>query len=97
MFCPDFCSYTANQLLLTGEGKWQDAANRQMRFLANAVREHPGSGCLGMLAMMDVRIFGFLSGIAGVFFREFPEKHRKSGWRRRNADFLRFALWECRS
>ena len=38
---------------LTGEGKWQDAAIRQMRFLANAVWEYPGSSCLGMLAMMD--------------------------------------------
>ena len=38
---------------LTGEGKWLDAANRQMRFLSNDVWDHPGSSCLGMLAMMD--------------------------------------------
>lgn len=39
--------------LLTGEGKWQDAAGRQMQFLANAIWDHPGSSCLGILAMMD--------------------------------------------
>lgn len=39
--------------LLTGEGKWQDAAGRQMQFLANAIWDHPGSSCLGVLAMMD--------------------------------------------
>ena len=38
---------------LTGEGKWLDAANRQMRFLSNAVWRHPGSSCLGVLAIMD--------------------------------------------
>ena len=38
---------------LTGEGKWQEAALRQMRFLANAVWEHPAGSCLGVLAMMD--------------------------------------------
>ena len=39
--------------LLTGEGKWQDAAGRQMQFLANAIWDYPGSSCLGILAMMD--------------------------------------------
>ncbi len=39
--------------LLTGEGKWQDAAGRQMMFLANAIWDYPGSSCLGVLAMMD--------------------------------------------
>ena len=39
--------------LLTGEGKWQDAAQRQMKFLSNAVWNYPGSSCLGVLAMMD--------------------------------------------
>jgi uncharacterized protein YyaL (SSP411 family) len=39
--------------LLTGEGKWQDAAQRQMRFLANAIWDYPGSSCLGVLAMME--------------------------------------------
>ena len=39
--------------LLTGEGKWQDAAGRQIQFLANAIWDHPGSSCLGVLAMMD--------------------------------------------
>ena len=39
--------------LLTGEGKWQEAARRQMQFLANAIWDYPGSSCLGILAMMD--------------------------------------------
>lgn len=39
--------------LLTGEGKWQDAAQRQMAFLANAIWDYPGSSCLGVLAMME--------------------------------------------
>ena len=39
--------------LLTGEGKWQDAARRQMQFLANAIWDYPGSSCLGILALMD--------------------------------------------
>lgn len=39
--------------LLTGEGKWQDAAGRQMQFLANAIWDYPGSSCLGVLAIMD--------------------------------------------
>ena len=39
--------------LLTGEGKWQDAAARQMQFLANAIWDYSGSSCLGVLAMMD--------------------------------------------
>ena len=30
-----------------------EAAQRQMRFLANAVSDYPGSSCFGMLAMMD--------------------------------------------
>ena len=39
--------------LLTGEGKWQIAAARQIKFLANAIWDYPGSSCLGILAMMD--------------------------------------------
>ena len=39
--------------LLTGEGKWQDAAGRQIQFLANAIWDYPGSSCLAVLAMMD--------------------------------------------
>ena len=39
--------------LLTGEGKWQEAAQRQIEFLANAIWDSPGSSCLGVLAMMD--------------------------------------------
>ncbi len=39
--------------MLTGEGKWQDAAGRQIQFLANAIWDYPGSSCLGVLAMMD--------------------------------------------
>jgi len=38
---------------LTGEIKWQDAAKRQMAFLAKAVGEYPASSCFGVLAMMD--------------------------------------------
>lgn len=38
---------------LTGETKWATAAQRQMRFLANAISEYPGSSCFGILAMMD--------------------------------------------
>lgn len=38
---------------LTGETKWQDAAERQMAFLAAAIGEYPASSCFGVLAMMD--------------------------------------------
>ncbi len=38
---------------LTGEMKWQDAADRQMEFLAAAIGEYPASSCFGVLAMMD--------------------------------------------
>lgn len=38
---------------LTGEMKWQDAADRQMKFLAVSVGEYPASSCFGVLAMMD--------------------------------------------
>ncbi len=38
---------------LTGEKKWQDAADRQMEFLAAAIGGYPASSCFGVLAMMD--------------------------------------------
>lgn len=38
---------------LTGEGGWQEAADRQMNFLAGRISEYPASSCLGILAMMD--------------------------------------------
>ena len=38
---------------LTGEIKWREAADRQMRFLAAAVGRYPASSCFGVLAMMD--------------------------------------------
>lgn len=38
---------------LTGEGKWQEAAARQMRFLAASIDDYPASSCFGVLAMMD--------------------------------------------
>ena len=38
---------------LTGETKWQDAADRQMAFLAAAIGKYPASSCFGVLAMMD--------------------------------------------
>ena len=38
---------------LTGEIQWQDAAHRQMRFLAGKIGQYPASSCFGMLAMMD--------------------------------------------
>ena len=38
---------------LTGERGWEEAAQRQMRFLAGRISEYPASSCLGMLAMMD--------------------------------------------
>lgn len=38
---------------LTGEGKWQEAAVRQMRFLAASIDDYPASSCFGVLAMMD--------------------------------------------
>ena len=38
---------------LTGEVKWEDAAQRQMNFLANTISEYPASSCFGILAMMD--------------------------------------------
>lgn len=38
---------------LTGETKWQDAADRQMRFLAASIGQYPASSCFGVLAMMD--------------------------------------------
>ena len=39
--------------VLTGEEKWQDAAVRQMRFLAASIAEYPASSCFGVLAMTD--------------------------------------------
>ena len=38
---------------LTGELKWQKAAQRQVQFLADMISDHPASSCFGMLAMMD--------------------------------------------
>lgn len=38
---------------LTGKMKWQDAADRQMRFLAAEIGRYPASSCFGLLAMMD--------------------------------------------
>lgn len=38
---------------LTGELKWQEAAQRQMQFLADKISDYPASSCFGMLAMMD--------------------------------------------
>ena len=38
---------------LTGEGEWQEAAERQMQFLAGRISEYPASSCLGILSMMD--------------------------------------------
>ena len=38
---------------LTGEGKWQEAADRQMRFLTDSIGEYPAGSCFGLLAMMD--------------------------------------------
>lgn len=38
---------------LTGELEWQDAARRQLQFLAGAISEYPSSSCFGVLAVMD--------------------------------------------
>lgn len=38
---------------LTGEMKWRDAAERQMKFLAATIGQYPASSCFGVLAMMD--------------------------------------------
>lgn len=38
---------------LTGEMKWQNAAERQMKFLAATIGQYPASSCFGVLAMMD--------------------------------------------
>lgn len=38
---------------LTGERKWQAAADRQLRFLAGEIGEYPSASCFGVLAMMD--------------------------------------------
>lgn len=38
---------------LTGEGTWQEAARRQIQFLAGAISDHPGSSCFGIMAMME--------------------------------------------
>lgn len=38
---------------LTGELEWQNAAQRQLRFLAGAIGEYPSASCFGVLAMMD--------------------------------------------
>ncbi len=38
---------------LTGETKWQEAADRQMAFLAASIVQYPASSCFGVLAMMD--------------------------------------------
>ena len=39
---------------LTGEVEWQDAANRQMVFLAGEIGRYPSGSCFGVLAMMGV-------------------------------------------
>lgn len=39
--------------LLTGEIRWQDAADRQMEFLSASIGEYPAGSCFGVLAMMD--------------------------------------------
>lgn len=38
---------------LTGEQKWQAAADRQLSFLAGDIGEYPSASCFGVLAMMD--------------------------------------------
>ncbi|MBQ7898755.1 MAG: thioredoxin domain-containing protein [Bacteroidales bacterium] len=38
---------------LTGERKWQEAAQRQMQFLADSISDYPTSSCFGVLSMMD--------------------------------------------
>ena len=38
---------------LTGELKWQEAAQRQIQFLTDKISDYPASSCFGMLAMMD--------------------------------------------
>ncbi len=38
---------------LTGEKKWQEAADRQTEYLANSIGEYPASSCFGVLAMME--------------------------------------------
>lgn len=39
--------------VLTGEQKWQEAAVRQMRFLAASIADYPASSCFCVLAMTD--------------------------------------------
>ena len=38
---------------LTGEQKWQVAADRQLSFLAGEIGEYPSASCFGVLAMME--------------------------------------------
>ena len=38
---------------LTGEQKWQAAADSQLSFLAGEIGEYPSASCFGVLAMMD--------------------------------------------
>ena len=38
---------------LTGEAEWQEAAQRQMRFLADQISAYPSGSSFGVLAMMD--------------------------------------------
>lgn len=38
---------------LTGELKWQEAAQRQMQFLTDKISDYPASSCFGIIAMMD--------------------------------------------
>lgn len=38
---------------LTGDRSWQEAANRQISFLAGEIGEYPSASCFGVLAMMD--------------------------------------------
>lgn len=66
---------------LTGETKWQDAADRQMVFLAGAIGEYPASSCFGVLAMMDAlyphrelvcAVKGGVSDSLGKYLAEHP-------------------------
>lgn len=39
---------------LTGETKWQQAADRQLRFVCGAISDYPAGYCVSLLAMMTV-------------------------------------------
>lgn len=65
---------------LTGEQKWQAAADRQLSFLVGEIGEYPSASCFGVLAMMDAlyphrELVCTTSGGLPVELKDYLKKH----------------------